>query len=55
MTVLVRIEGDYPVWPAFYDGECWRSCSADPLYGPVFGWMNFEDAAEVLDQKEGTQ
>lgn len=50
MTVLMRLDDDeYPVWPGFYDGECWRSADAEPLTVAVLGWLELEQVAQILD------
>ncbi len=54
MTVLIRLSGEeYPVWPGFHDGDTWCSADASTLEGPVLGWMELGDAAELLDGKKG--
>ena len=50
MPVLVRLSGDeYPIWPAYYDGDGWRSADGETLEEPVLGWMQLEAAAQTLD------
>jgi len=52
LTVLIRLpDGEFPVWPAFHDGEKWRSADGVTLQGPVQGWMHLETAAAILDGK----
>jgi len=50
MTVLIRCSGDeYPIWPAFHDGEVWCGADGAELEGPVLGWMELDAAARMLD------
>ena len=52
MTVLVRIQNDeFPIWPGYHDGDCWRNADASQVEGRVIGWMELETAAVRLDEK----
>lgn len=49
MTVLMKLsDAEFPIWPGFHDGEEWRSADSSTVSGPVLGWMELEDAAELL-------
>jgi hypothetical protein len=53
-TVLIRIKehGLHPVYHAFYDkGWHWTWPRKKRILERVFGWMNLEDAAAVLDNQ----
>lgn len=50
-TVLIRTtDDDTPIWPGFWDGECWRFADATRVLEVITGWMDIGTAADALDE-----
>lgn len=53
ILVLIRLDDEeYPLVIGYHDGDHWRTSDACKLDRPVTGWLNLDEAANMIDDLE---